>query len=96
MPDRNKPLRERLAAALSGTAVVFLSIAGAWYFGAAVWWLQKHHWPGWTWSNGLGWGRGTGPFVQFLANLSPGASALIVAGVLAVLARMIDPARRRR
>jgi hypothetical protein len=88
--------RERVAAALSGTAVVFLSVAGAWYFGAAVWWLLKHDWPGWTWSGGLGWGRDAAPFVQFLADRSPGASALIVAGILAVLARMIDPARRRR
>lgn len=96
MPDRDKPPRERLAAALSGAAVVVLSLAGAWYFGAAIWWLQKHDWPGWTWSNGFGWGRGTGPVVHCLAGLSPGASALVVAGALALLARIVDPARRRR
>ena len=93
---RCRTLLRGLAASLSGLAVVFLSLAGAWYFGAALWWLFKHVWPEWTWMAGLGWGRGAGAWVQWLANRSPGATALIVAAALSLAARLVDPVRRRR
>jgi len=88
-------IRERLAAALSGAAAVLLSAGGAWYFVSAVWWLLRHHWPGWTWAR-LGMLEGTGGAAGFLAGLSPGATALLLAAILAIVSRIIDPARRRR
>jgi hypothetical protein len=92
----HKRILRHLAGGLSGLAVVFLSVAGAWYFGAALWWLQKHYWPAWDWMAAFGWGRGAAPWLQFLATRSPGGTALIAAGLFAVLARVVDPTRRRR
>ena len=92
---RRKSLRQRFAAALSSLAVILLSLAGAWYFGAALWWLRKHDWPDWSWMSGLGWGRGAGMVIQYLASRSPGATALIAAAVLVLAARLVDPGSRR-
>lgn len=88
---------ERVAAGLSGAATVFLSLGVAWYFGAAIWWLLRHDWPDWTWRDWTGpTFSGAGPVVQFLAGLSPGATALLAAAALALAARLVDPSRPRR
>ena len=78
-------------------ATVCLSVGGAWYFGAAIWWLLRHEWPSWTWLElaGPGFG-GASRMIPFLAGLSPGATALLVAAVFAIAARLVDPSRPRR
>jgi len=94
--------RERWAAALSGTAAACLIAGGAWYFVAAVWWLVRHDWPRWTWARlaealtDHGNVTAAGAVGQFLLELSPGATVLSLAAILAGLARVIDPSRRRR
>jgi len=74
---------------------VFLTLGGAWYFVSAVWWLMRHYWPGWTWAR-LGVLEDAGGAAGVLAGLSPGATALVLAAILALLSRTVDPARRRR
>lgn len=94
--------RERLAAALSGSAAACLIAGGAWYFVAAVWWLLRHDWPDWTWAR-LGFRpvpggdpSFVGAAMEFVAGLSPGATALGLAVTLASVSRLVDPSRRRR
>ena len=96
---RPDSIRARVSAALSGLATVFLSIGGAWYFGAAIWWLHRHYWPHWSLRTaGVGEPAVTvgQPVMTWAMDSSPGKLALLLAISCALLARLADPPRPQR
>ena len=99
---RGRGLADRLATACSATSVAFLSVGGAWYFGAAVWWLNRHAWPHWSLSragyrlDGAVQSEALRLVGQFLLDASPGKLSLLVALGLAVAARALDRRKVRR
>jgi hypothetical protein len=93
---------DRLAATFSAAAVAFLSVGGAWYFGAAVWWLNRHAWPHWSLSrvgcrlDGHVQSEPLRLVGQFLLDASPGKLSLLLALGLAIAARILDRRQVRR
>ena len=87
-----------LAATFSAAAIVFLSVGGAWYFGAAVWWLNRRAWPHWSLSragvqlDGHVQSEPLRLVGQFLLDASPGKLSLL----LALAARVVDRRQVRR
>jgi hypothetical protein len=74
-------------------------MGGAWYFCAAVWWLNRHYWPHWSLrvvgvaEPAVSAGQ---PVVTWLWDGSPGKLALLVAISCSLLARLADPPRPQR
>ena len=99
---RRGGLGDWLAATFSAAAVAFLSVGGAWYFGAAVWWLNRHAWPHWSLSRAgfrLDDAVQSGPLRlvgQFLLDASPGKLSLLLALGLAIAAQILDRRQVRR
>ena len=96
---RPASIRARASAALSGAASIFLAVGGAWYFGAAIWWLNRHYWPhaslrvAGVAEPAVSAGQ---PVVTWLWDSSPGKLALLLAISCAVLARLADAPRPQR